>query len=194
MLQIILIALSLSIDTLAVTICGSMSLVKINCGKVTRTAMMFGLIQTLFIFIGCSIGYGVSFFVDNFAPYIAFSLLLYIGLSMIIKAIKNIVNSRKSKGGSSEDAGVNLGAIGSLILAGVATSIDALSVGASMALCGVEELLQMGINCAVVFVITAAVAVIGITSGKWLGSKLGNWASLIGGLVLIAIGVNIAFF
>ncbi|MCF0174928.1 MAG: manganese efflux pump [Bacteroidales bacterium] len=194
MLQIILIALSLSIDTLAVTICGSMSLGKINFGKVTRTAMMFGLIQTLFIFIGWSIGYGVSFFVDNFAPYIAFALLLYIGLSMIIKAIKNIVNSRKSKGGSSEDAGVNLGAIGSLILAGVATSIDALSVGASMALCGVEELLQMGINCAVVFVITAAVAVIGITSGKWIGSKFGNWASIIGGLVLIAIGVNIAFF
>lgn len=193
LVSIFLIALSLSVDTLAVTICGSVSLGKVSFAKVLRTACVFGLVQGLFIFAGWIAGFGISFFVEKIAPFIGLALLLFIGGNMIIGAAKTLIAERRGEDPDAEAKSVNFNGLWSLVLAGVATSIDALAVGASMALGG-TSVGQMGINSVVVFTITALTAVVGITAGKYIGHRFGHYASILGGAVLISIGVVIAFF
>lgn len=177
-IAVILIAISLSFDTLAVTVCGSLKLGKISWLQTLKIAFIFALVQAVFIFGGWIAGYSVVGFIERWAPYLAFGLLLYIGGEMIIGACKN----------SEEEETVNLSGLKNLFLAGVATSIDAVAVGASMAL-DHTPLLRMSLNSAIVFIITMLFATIGITFGRIIGSKFEKTASIIGGLVLIGIGV-----
>lgn len=178
-LSVILIAISLSFDTLAVTVCGSLKLGKISLAQTLKIASIFALVQAVFIFGGWLAGYSVMGFVEKWAPYIAFGLLLYIGGSMIFGALRH----------SDKEETVNLSGLSNLFLAGVATSIDAVAVGASMAM-DKTPLSSMAISSAIVFIITMLFAITGITFGRIIGTRFEKTASILGGLVLIGIGVN----
>lgn len=115
---------------------------------------------------------------EKYIPWIALILLAYIGGKMLIDGIKN------------KDSEVEKPAVGfsALMVQGVATSIDALSVGFTIA----EYGLIMAIVCALIIaVITFAICVGGLVIGKKFGTKLSNKASILGGVILIVIGLEI---
>ena len=111
-------------------------------------------------------------------PYIALVLLLYIGIKMI---------QESKNAGDDSTTYIHLG-FGDLMIQGVATSIDALSVGFTMAEYGTAmALLAAGIIAVVTFVICFA----GLHIGKRFGTKLAGKASILGGVILILIGLEI---
>ena len=111
-------------------------------------------------------------------PWIALLLLLFIGGKMLLDGIRN--NPEES-----EATGVGIGA---LLVQGVATSIDALSVGFTIA----EYGLMMASVCALIIAaVTFVICMAGLIIGKKFGTKLSNKATIFGGIILIAIGIEI---
>lgn len=120
---------------------------------------------------------------NRFIPWIAFVLLAFIGTKMIIEAVRSI----RSKETAEEEKLKATGAAG-LLIQGIATSIDALSVGFTTADYSVwEGLLSSAIIGAVTFAICAA----GLVIGKKAGTALAGKAGIVGGAILIAIGIKI---
>lgn len=115
---------------------------------------------------------------QKFIPWIALILLAYIGGKMLIEGIQN-------KDGEEETAAVGLG---ELMIQGVATSIDALSVGFTIAEFQFGEAL---LESLIIGVVTFFICIGGLLIGKKFGTKLANKASILGGVILIAIGLEI---
>lgn len=141
-----------------------------------KTAVTFAVIHVCFLLGGYFLGDLVVAYVYKISHLIGFLLLLYVGGSMLVSGFKK----------HSEHADFNC--MRKIILGGVATSIDALAVGVSLSL---SENAQIWTQAISLFVITIAAVSIGIAWGKKIGEKAGNWAKVIGGIVLIAIGVCI---
>lgn len=176
-LEIILIAVALSLDAFAVSVASSSS-GKINDRRAMfRISFHFGLFQALMPVIGWSIGTGVNKVVHQFDHWLAFTLLLLVGVKMIHEAFK-VEPSQKtfnpSKGWT-------------LIILSIATSIDALVVGFSLALLNTEIIYPS----VLIGVVTAILSLLGINLGKSFGNKFGKTMEITGGLILIAIGLRI---
>ena len=116
---------------------------------------------------------------QKFIPWIALILLCFIGGKMLIEGIK------ERKGESSEHGRLGKRA---LLLQAIATSIDALSVGFTISDYGLVEALVCGL---IIAVVTFILCTIGIQIGRRFGDKLSFWASIIGGVILIGIGIEI---
>lgn len=178
-IEIILLSLSLSVDSFAVSMCGSVTLGKTSAWKVLYVAIVFALMQPMLLFVGWVFGASIVNFVSKVANIIGFLLLVYIGCNMIIPALK--------KGG--EKRSVNLSGFRNLLLAAVATSVDASAAGVSLAMTEMssKELLVTVIS---LFVVTFAFSAAGGFGGSSLGQKFGQPAQITGGIMLIAIGLK----
>ncbi len=119
--------------------------------------------------------------ISRFIPWIALILLIYIGIKMIIEGIKDrnaVFEGRSEKILSASD----------LFIQGVATSIDALSVGFTLA----DYSMAMANTAALIIaVVTFSMSFSGLIIGRKAGTKLSWGASVLGGLILIAIGIEI---
>lgn len=116
---------------------------------------------------------------EKFIPWIALLLLLYIGGSMLIGALKHDTDA--------DEVAVKLGQ-GALFLQGIATSIDALSVGFTIA----DYALLMAIVCGLIIaLVTFIICCIGLMIGKKFGTRFANRAEILGGVILILIGIEI---
>ena len=173
----ILLAASLCADCFAVALCSSVSMKEVPSGKVLNIALIFAVIQTLFLFVGWAFGDFIARYVMMFVSYIGMGLLVFVGGSMIKEAF-------------SEGKPQNLTCLRNIVLAGMADSIDALAVGISMSMAG-RSLGGMAVPIAAVFVITALSVVIGIKGGSTIGCRAGRPAAVAGGVVLILLGINI---
>ena len=117
---------------------------------------------------------------QKYIPWIALALLLYIGGKMLIEGIR---------GGGVSDKPLKLG-VGALLIQGIATSIDALSVGFTIA----EYDFPMAFVCsAIIAVVTFIISIGGLVIGRRVGTKLSGSASILGGIILIGIGIEIFF-
>ncbi|MCR4789543.1 MAG: manganese efflux pump MntP family protein [Treponemataceae bacterium] len=123
---------------------------------------------------------------EKFIPWIALILLLYIGGKMLIEGIIDI----KKKKNFSEDQEIPVKVLSftTLIIQGIATSIDALSVGFTIADYGLVMALTASL---IIAVVTFAICLAGIQIGRKIGTKLSNKAAIFGGLILIGIGIEI---
>ena len=131
-----------------------------------------------------------------FIPYIALFLLLFIGGKMLIEGLRpqecKIVPAESedgatiSEGGRVVCEGQHACGLGALAIQGIATSIDALSVGFTISEYGTFEAL---VACLVIGVLTLGICTAGVLIGKKFGTKLAEKASLFGGVVLIGIGI-----
>lgn len=131
-----------------------------------------------------------------FIPYIALFLLLFIGGKMLLEGCKpqecKIVPTGSEAGATISEQGrvvcepQHAFGIGALMIQGLATSIDALSVGFTISEYGVLEAL---VACLVIGVLTLGICTAGVLIGKKFGTKLAGKASLLGGVILIAIGI-----
>ena len=174
----------LAMDAFSVSLANGLGEPRMKTGKMCGIAGMFAVFQALMPIIGwicvhTLIEYFHSF--ERFIPWIALVLLLYIGWKMLIDGIKNK--------DCECDCGKKL-TLSALIIQGIATSIDALSVGVTHASYNFKmELVSSFIIAAVTFVICLA----GIFIGKKFGTKLAGKAAILGGAILIFIGINIFF-
>lgn len=118
---------------------------------------------------------------QKFIPWIALILLLFIGGKMLIEGIRN-------KSGNVEDTGTAEVGAGALLIQGIATSIDALSTGFTISEYGFPSALTESL---IIGAVTFVICIAGLLLGKKIGTKLSGKASVLGGIILIAIGIKI---
>ena len=179
-LEIILIGLGLSMDAVAVSAANGM-FYKPNWKKVLLIAVLFGLFQGLMPLAGYYLGRLFSDFIGKIDHWLALILLSVIGTKMIIDGCK-----KKKADTETLQERPNL-TIKLLILQSITVSIDALAVGISFV--GIE--INIFIAVIIIFAITTALCIAAAYIGKAFGSFFSNKATLLGGIILIAIGVKI---
>ena len=174
--ELFVIALGLSMDAFAVSICKGLSVRRCAARHMLICGLYFGVFQAAMPLIGYILGAQFESLVTAIAPYIAFALLAFIGANMIKEA--------RSEEEESIDDDFSMKA---MIPLAVATSIDALAVGVSFAF------LQVDIVPAVLFigVTTFVCCAIGVKVGSLFGSRYKQRAELFGGVVLILMGLKI---
>ena len=176
LLSLFLLAVGLSMDAFAVSICKGLALKKIQFKHALIVGLWFGGFQALMPLIGYFLGAQFRDAIAAYDHWIAFGLLLLIGGNMI----------REALGGEDEGADDDFGPRAMVLLA-VATSIDALAVGITFAFLEVSILPAAGLIGVTTFVISAA----GTYIGAFFGSRFKKWAELAGGIILILIGLKI---
>ena len=176
-----LLGLGLAMDAFSVSLSNGLNEPNMRRCKIFTIAGMFGFFQGFMPLIGwvCVTTIADKFIVfEKFVPWIALILLCFIGGKMLIEGIKSKETEEKKPPVK----------FGGLLIQGIATSIDALSVGFTIA---GHDLLQALVCCLIIGVITLSLCVIGIIIGKKVGTKLANKAGIIGGIILIVIGLEI---
>ena len=173
--ELLVIAIGLSMDAFAVSICKGLSMRKMNWKNAVLAGIYFGGFQSLMPLLGYFLGSRFKDYIVSVDHWIAFILLAIIGISMI-----------KESRESDEDINDSFDFKTMLVLA-IATSIDALAIGVTFAF------LRVNIVPAVSFigVITFTLSVIGIKIGNVFGSKFKSKAELAGGFILIIMGIKI---
>lgn len=171
----------LAMDACAVSMANALNEPQMKKIKMFLVAGVFGLFQGLMPLIGYFVGHAMLSIISKFIPWIALGLLGIIGGKMIFEGIK----AEKQEDNKQE---LKLLSITALLVQAVATSIDALSVGFTIA----DYSVIMALVCvSIVAVVTFAISFIGVVLGKKFGTKLGNKAELIGGIILVLIGIEI---
>lgn len=177
----ILLGVGLAMDAFSVSLANGLSEPKMRKTKLLSIAFVFAFFQAAMPLIGwVCVHEFVEHFkqFEKFIPYIALALLCYIGISMLIDAFKNKDNENKSSKLT----------FWALIVQGVATSIDALSVGFTIAN---YDFLMAFVCALIIAIVTFIICVGGVILGKKFGTKLSNKATILGGVILILIGIEI---
>ena len=176
-LELFLIAVGLSMDAFAVSVCKGLSVKKLNVKHALLAGLYFGGFQFLMPVIGWLLGYRFESLITAVDHWIVFILLTLIGGNMIRESM-----------GDAEELSDDFGFRTMLLLA-VATSIDALAVGISFAFLSVQILPAS----ALIGVTTFALSGAGIYIGHVFGARYKSKAELAGGIILIVIGLKILF-
>ena len=184
-LELLLLAIGLAMDAFAVSIGNGLSMKKQNPKAALAIAFSFGLFQALMPTIGYFLGSAFEDIIRQFDHFIALIFLGFIGGKMIFDGIKELIADRKGKAEEIPEFHLSFG---KLLIQAVATSIDALIVGVSFA-----ALPDVNIWTAVLLigVVTFAISLIGVFSGKKFGQLLGSKAEIFGGLILVGIGLKV---
>ena len=181
-----LLAVGLSMDAFAVSICKGLAMQKITLGKCLIVGLWFGGFQALMPFIGYVLGAQFSSYINAVAPWIAFVLLAFIG--------GNMVKESMSK---EETAETDTLKIKEMFILAVATSIDALAVGITFACVSVKIFTTSGVfantllGCMMIGITTCIISMVGVKIGNVFGTKYKNRAECAGGIILILLGIKI---
>ncbi|WP_449649263.1 manganese efflux pump MntP [Rahnella aceris] len=177
---ILILAFGMSMDAFAAAIGKGASLHRPPLKEALRTGLIFGVIEAITPVIGWGIGLAASQFIMSWDHWVAFTLLLILGIRMIAEAF------RKDKLEEDTQAPRRHG-FWVLVTADVATSLDAMAVGVGLAFLQVNILVMaLTIGAA-----TTIMATSGMLLGRFLGAAMGKWAEILGGVVLIGIGTSI---
>ena len=181
--ELVLLAMGLAMDAFAVSVTNGMCLKRCGLREVLAMALTFGTFQAAMPVLGYwggSLFYEQIKFVDH---WIAFGLLAFLGIRMILEGIKTR-RERQGEGCAVEGESLTFQL---LLIQGVATSIDALAVGISL------SAVQANIVSAalIIGVVTAALCFVATFMGRRFGTILNDKAELLGGIILVAIGVKI---
>lgn len=173
--EIFFMSVGLGMDAFAVSICKGLSMLRMKWKKAVIIALYFGIFQALMPFIGYTIGKNFSKAIISIDHFIAFILLLIIGINMIIES---------SKTSEKEDDDISFK---KMIVLAIATSIDALAVGFTLACLRVEiftPIISIG-------VITFILSIVGVKIGNLFGEKYKGKSEILGGVILIIIAFKI---
>lgn len=182
-IQSVLLGVGLAMDAFSVSLANGLNEPKMKAKRMCLIAGVFAFYQALMPLTGWFCVHNlVKFFTvfEKFIPWIALILLAFIGGKMVLEGIRN-----KEEEAEESESGLGFKL---LMVQGIATSIDALSVGFTISEYGfIMALVSALIIAAVTFVICMA----GVIIGKKFGTKLANKASVLGGVILIVIGLEI---
>ncbi len=172
-----LLAVGLAMDAFSVSVCNGMTMHKIEVDLALRMAAFFGGFQMLMPLLGWLGGLGLIDLIAGFDHWVAFGLLALIGGKMV----------HESTQGENCERVMNARKLAVLFMLAIATSIDALAVGLSLAA------LKVAITTPILVIgaVTFCLSLVGTALGRRFGYLLQNKAELLGGLILIGIGLKI---
>ena len=179
-IELLLLAISLSMDAFAVSVCQGLSMEKINKKKTLAIGVYFGGFQAIMPLIGWALGTQFEKYITSIDHWIAFILLSIIGINMIVESLKKDDEPTNTLNGDVINHK-------ELFMLAVATSIDALTVGIMFAFLKVNIIPSVSI----MGVCTLILSMLGVYIGNKFGSKYKNKAEFVGGLVLILIGLKV---
>ncbi len=185
----IALGVGLAMDAFSVSIANGLNEPKMKHSRMTLIAGCYAFFQFIMPMIGWFCVHSIAEYFEafqKFIPWIALILLLYIGGKMLIEGIRAKASQKEEEELEKED-GKTLG-MGELIVQGIATSIDALSVGFTIASYNAEQAFGASMLIAIV---TFGICMVGLLFGKKFGDKLADKASILGGVILIAIGIKV---
>ena len=176
-IELLLIAVGLSMDAFAVSVCKGLSVKKGGVKYAALAGLYFGGFQFLMPVIGYLLGFRFESVIESIDHWVAFVLLAFIGGNMI-----------KESFGKGEELNDDFG-VRTMLLMAIATSIDALAVGITFAFLEVQILPAAGL----IGVTTFLLSFVGIYIGNAFGTRYKSRAELAGGIILVVIGVKILF-
>ena len=174
-LDLLLLAVGLSMDAFAVSICKGLSLGKISWRHMVLAGLWFGIFQALMPAIGYGLGSFFADMIDAYDHWVTFILLGAIGLNMIKESFED-----------QEHCDASMRPYTMLMLA-IATSIDALAVGITFAFLDtpiIEAIVIIGVT-------TFVLSIAGVAMGNYFGTRYKKKAEIAGGIILVIIGTKI---
>ncbi len=177
--EVLLLAIGLSMDAFAVSICKGLSMKKAGLRESTICGVWFGGFQAAMPVAGFFLGRSFFEAIEEVDHWVAFGLLLIVGINMLKEALDKKEQPEMQDG--------DLSAKGMLLMA-VATSIDALAVGISLAMAGDVNIVTAAI---VIGAVTFAFSALGVKIGNLFGDRFEKKAQITGGVILILIGFKI---
>lgn len=172
----IFLGLGLAADACAISMTDGMNEPKIKFDKMFLISLSFGLFQALMPFISYLVGSKTLTKIEWIIPWVALTLLSFLGIKMILE-------SRKSEEQDTKKLTFSV-----IMLQSIATSIDALTVGFSISN---YKLIEAIITVLIIMFMTTFLCVIAFYLGKKFGTKFGKTATLIGGIIILLIGIEI---
>jgi len=175
-ITVFLIAVGLAMDAFAVSVSNGMVVKNLDTGQKIKMSGFFGAFQFIMPLVGYFVGSKISGFIEAVDHWIAFILLLIIGVNMIMEACKS---------DSDENVEVEL-TNKKLFFQAVATSIDALVIGITLAVLDVD----MFLAAMIIGVVCFCLSLIGCFVGERIGGLFKGKAEILGGIILICIGAK----
>lgn len=179
--ELFLIAVGLSMDAFAVSVCKGLGMKRINFKVAVVLALFFGGFQALMPVIGWALGSQFLWLISPIDHWIAFILLAIIGGKMLWVAFHDDEND------SDDSSDANVIDLGEYLMLAIATSIDALAMGISFAALSVNIVAAASFIGVITFVLTVA----GVAVGHFFGARYEKPATIVGGVVLILIGLKV---
>ena len=178
----LLIGLAMSADAFSVTVSNTFAYGHERKRRLLLMPLMFGLAQGIMPLVGYGLGGLAAELIERYAGVVSLVILAIIGGNMLIEG------ARELRGGGDEDETESSGRLtfGLLFFQSIATAIDAFAIGVSLRALGAEIVVTSAVICCT----TAACCLVALFIGRKLGSLLGEWAEVVGGLVLIGIGIH----
>lgn len=178
LLDTLLIAFGLAMDCFAVSLGIGTLQSSHHARPILRISFHFGLFQGGMTLLGWLAGSTIATFISGFDHWIAFGLLVFIGIRMILEGLEKKTDINQNNDPS---RGMNL------VMLSVATSIDALAVGLSLAFLKVNIVT----SSLTIGLVSLGLSLIGLLIGNTLGIRFGKRVEILGGLILISIGLRI---
>lgn len=178
----ILLALGMSVDAFAAALARGAGNLHYTWRQTVKTALIFGIVETITPLIGWLVGSMAQKFIAEYDHWLAFGLLLALGLKMIWGALHDNGDETVAADGNRTDTTLTL-----TIITAIATSIDSMVVGVGLAFLDAN----IWLTALAIGTSTTIMAAVGLRLGRLLGQKIGSRAEMAGGVVLIGIGTFI---
>ncbi|MEE0382006.1 MAG: manganese efflux pump MntP family protein [Oscillospiraceae bacterium] len=180
--ELFLLAVGLSMDAFAVSVCKGLAMKKATLKAEATCGLWFGGFQMLMPVTGFFLGSLFAEAIEAFDHWVAFGLLVIIGINMLKEALE-----KEDASGDDPEKDADL-SVKTMFLMAVATSIDALAVGISLAMVGS---VNIWLAAAFIGICTCLLSALGVKIGNVFGSRYEKKAELAGGVILILLGVKI---
>lgn len=181
LLDVFFIGIGLSMDAFAVAICKGLKMKVIDLKQALVIAVFFGGFQAIMPLIGYGLSVNFVDYINKYSHWIAFVLLLIIGVNMI----------RESAEGECDECGSAKLDIKELFMLAVATSIDALAVGVTFGTMGDKMEISIAASVIMIGITTFIISLAGVVIGNIFGAKYKSKAEIAGGVILILIGIKV---
>ena len=178
----ILLALGMSVDAFAAALARGAGSLHYTWRQTVKTALIFGIVETITLLIGWLVGSMAQKFIAEYDHWLAFGLLLALGLKMIWGALHDEGDEAAAADKNRTDTTLLLP-----VITAIATSIDSMVVGVGLAFLNAN----IWLTALAIGTSTTIMAAIGLRLGRLLGQKIGSRAEMAGGVVLIGIGTFI---
>ncbi len=174
------ISVGLAMDTFAVSLTEGVALKQLKIKPIFKVALIFGIFQGMMPLIGWKIGNLFYEKIKNISSVVVFLILLFVGIKMILEA----------RSFSSCETNKDCGKTSNILLLGIATSIDALTIGFSFSLL---PNINIYYSITIIGIVTFVLSGVGVCIGNKVGQLLGAKAEYLGGIILIFIGIKSLF-
>ena len=183
-----LLGVGLAMDAFSVSLANGIIEPDMKKGRMGRIAGVYAVFQMMMPLTGwllVTTAANIFSFFSILIPWIALILLLFIGGKMVIEGVKDRKNGRDNDKKKTDSSKLTPGA---LLVQGIATSIDALSVGFTIS---DYTFLQAFASSLIIGMVTLVICLIGLLFGRKIGNRFSSTAAMIGGVILIIIGIEV---